>query len=179
MSWTDTLIKLAPTVVSALGSPLAGGALALLGEIFGVEEPTQEKIEEIFRSGQMTGEQLSRLKELELKLQAEEQERGFRYAELDITDRNAARERDAKLAATGIKNYRADSMYVLAVVVIGILVYLVWKNGDLNEYVKGIITLVLGRFLGYLDNMYNFEFGTTRGSSEKTLLLSKAPAVKD
>ena len=48
-----------------------------------------------------------------------------------------------------------------------------WKLIDdhaipyINEYVKGIFTLVLGRFLGYLDNIYSFEFGTTRGSKEK------------
>jgi hypothetical protein len=43
----------------------------------------------------------------------------------------------------------------------------VWKDPNINEYVKGIFTLVLGRFLGYLDNIYSFEFGTTRGSKEK------------
>ena len=47
------------------------------------------------------------------------------------------------------------------------LVYLVWKDDTLTEYVKGIVTLVLGRFLGYLDNIYSFEFGTTRGSKDK------------
>lgn len=179
MAWTDILMKLAPTVVSALASPLAGAAVAALGEVFGMSEPTQEKIKEIMESGQMTGEQISALKALELKLKAEEQERGFRYAELEIRDRESARDRDAKLAQAGIKNRRADSMYFLAIVVICALVYLVWKDGSINEYVKGIITLVLGRFLGYLDNIYNFEFGTTRGSEQKSLLLARAPAIKD
>ena len=179
MAWTDILMKLAPTVVSALASPLAGAAVAALGEVFGMSEPTQEKIKEIMESGQMTGEQISALKQLELRLKAEEQERGFRYAELEIRDRESARDRDAKLAQAGIKNRRADSMYFLAIVVICVLVYLVWKDGSINEYVKGIITLVLGRFLGYLDNIYNFEFGTTRGSEQKSLLLARAPAIKD
>ena len=111
--------------------------------------------------------------------QAEEQERGFRYAELEIRDRESARDRDSNLAHAGIKNYRADSMYFLSVVVICVLVYLTWKDGGINEYVKGIITLVLGRFLGYLDNIYNFEFGTTRGSALKSELLAKASPVKD
>ena len=47
MSWQQTLLKLAPTVASALGGPLAGAAVVALGEIFGVSEPTQEKIKEI------------------------------------------------------------------------------------------------------------------------------------
>lgn len=33
-----------------------------------------------------------------------------------------------------------------------------------DEFAKGILTLVLGRFLGYIDSVYNFEFGTTRGA---------------
>lgn len=179
MSWQQTLLKLAPTVASALGGPLAGAAVVALGEIFGVSEPTQEKIKEIIEGGQMTGEQLSAIKTLELRLKAEEQERGFRYAELEIRDRESARARDSALAHAGIKNYRADSMYFLSVVVICVLVYLTWIDGGINEYVKGIITLVLGRFLGYLDNIYNFEFGTTRGSALKSELLAKASPVKD
>lgn len=179
MDWKTTLVKLAPTVASALGGPLAGAAVDALGEVFGVSEPTQEKIKGIIEGGQMTGGQLSAIKTLELRLKAEEQERGFRYAELEIRDRESARDRDSKLAHAGIKNYRADSMYFLAVVVICVLVYLTWKDGGINEYVKGIITLVLGRFLGYLDNIYNFEFGTTRGSALKSELLAKASPVKD
>ena len=179
MDWKTTLVKLAPTVASALGGPLAGAAVAALGEVFGVSEPTQEKIKGIIEGGQMTGEQLSAIKTLELRLKAEEQERGFRYAELEIRDRESARDRDSNLAHAGIKNYRADSMYFLSVVVICVLVYLTWKDGGINEYVKGIITLVLGRFLGYLDNIYNFEFGTTRGSALKSELLAKASPVKD
>ena len=58
-------------------------------------------------------------------------------------------------------------MVALAALAVAGMVYLVWSSPDLNEYVKGIVTLVLGRFLGYLDNIYSFEFGTTRGSKDK------------
>ncbi len=85
---------------------------------------------------------------------------------LFLADVQSARERDVDLAKTGSHNYRADSMYVLAVVLIAILVFQVLKS-DLNEYAKGIVTLVLGKFLSYLDNIYNFEFGTTRSSKAK------------
>jgi len=58
-------------------------------------------------------------------------------------------------------------MFLLAVAMIAGLVWLVWKDPSINEYMKGIFTLVLGRFLGYLDNIYNFEFGSTRTSKAK------------
>lgn len=50
--------------------------------------------------------------------------------------------------------------------VILILAVTVWYTIT-NEFVKGIITLVLGRFLGYVDQIYNYEFGTTRASASK------------
>ena len=85
---------------------------------------------------------------------------------LYLADTQDARARDIAITVAGNHNYRADSMYVLAVLIIMALVYFVLKS-ELDEYAKGIITLVLGRFLGYLDNIYNFEFGTTRGSKNK------------
>jgi len=91
-------------------------------------------------------------------------------ADLDkayLADRADARKRDAVFIAAGSRNYRADFMFVLAVAMISALVWLVWKDPSINEYMKGIFTLVLGRFLGYLDNIYNFEFGSTRASKSK------------
>lgn len=91
-------------------------------------------------------------------------------ADLDkayLADRADARKRDAVFIASGSRNYRADFMFLLAVAMIAALVWLVWKDPSINEYMKGIFTLVLGRFLGYLDNIYNFEFGSTRASKTK------------
>lgn len=91
-------------------------------------------------------------------------------ADLDkayLADRADARKRDAVFISSGARNYRADFMFLLAVGMIAGLVWLVWKDPSINEYMKGIFTLVLGRFLGYLDNIYNFEFGSTRASKTK------------
>jgi len=91
-------------------------------------------------------------------------------ADLDkayLADRADARKRDAVFISSGTRNYRADVMFFLAVAMIAALVWLVWKDPSINEYMKGIFTLVLGRFLGYLDNIYNFEFGSTRTSKAK------------
>lgn len=91
-------------------------------------------------------------------------------ADLDkayLADRADARKRDFKFLEVGKRNVRADLMFVLAVAVTCGLVWVVWQDQGINEYVKGIFTLVLGRFLGYLDNIYNFEFGSTRSSKAK------------
>ena len=87
----------------------------------------------------------------------------------DVAD---ARKRDATIWATGKRNTRADSMYILSVIIIAAIFWAVWSKPELPEFVKGVVTLILGRFLGYLDQIFNFEFGTTRSSKEKDHTIS-------
>lgn len=92
---------------------------------------------------------------------------------LDVQD---ARKRDAEFIKAGTRNYRADALAVLAVMSVILLTYFIWKDPTINEYVKGTCTLVLGRFLGYIDQVYAFEFGTTRGSKDKDATISQLSA---
>jgi hypothetical protein len=77
----------------------------------------------------------------------------------DVAD---ARKRDTAIQATGHRNIRADLMSVGAFFVVGLIVWKVWATPDLNDYAKGIVTLALGRFLGYTDQIFQFEFGAVR-----------------
>lgn|SRR3990167_4127247 len=66
------------------------------------------------------------------------------------------------------KSVRINVLLAVAyVTVILCLIFTVWFIEDANDYAKGIITLVLGRFLGYTDQVYAFEFGTTRDNKVK------------
>lgn len=94
---------------------------------------------------------------------------------LYLADTQSARNRDAEFIKSGSRNYRADTMYILAILVIGALVWAVLSSA-MDEYAKGIITLVLGRFLGYLDNIYNFEFGSTRSNKDKDVAIKNLSA---
>lgn len=122
------------------------------------------------------GSEEGRLKLKQLELEHEQflisaaqasETRDLDYFREEGKDRDSARRRDAEFVKAGRWNFRADAMFVLALMIVSWLVWIVWKDDSINEYVKGIFTLVLGRFLGYLDNIYNFEFGTTRNSRTK------------
>lgn len=165
--WLSVIKTLAPTVATAMLGPAAGMVVTGLGELFGMPDATTEKIQAVIESGQLTAEQISAIKQLDMRLKAEEQERGFRFEELAFKSQAGARDRDVEIVKATGRNWRADLMFALAVGMIGTLVYLIWKDPNINEYMKGVVTLVLGRFLGYLDNIYSFEFGTTRGSQNK------------
>jgi hypothetical protein len=170
----------APMLGAAIGGPFGGMAGKLVAEALGNPEAKPEDIPALL--AQATPEQIAAIKKAEMDFKSRMTELGYsneqKLEELVVQDRQGARDRDAKLAQSGQRNYRADFMFFLAVVMTGGLVWIVWKDPAINEYVKGIFTLVLGRFLGYLDNIYNFEFGTTRGSKSKDTTieqLSKGP----
>ncbi len=161
--------------IPALLAPLLSQGLSLIGNAVmakgkdWVEEKTGVKIEP-----NMSDKDLLTLKQYEmdhqeelLRLRIEESKIDLESFREEVKDRDSARERDVEFIKRGVTNNRANLMFFLAVVMVGAMVWIVWKDQNINEYVKGIFTLVLGRFLGYLDNIYSFEFGTTRGSKEK------------
>jgi hypothetical protein len=170
----------APMLGAAIGGPFGTMAGKLVAEALGKPEAKAEEIPALL--AQATPEQIAALKQAEMDFKTRMAELGYaneqKLEELVVQDRQGARDRDVKLAQSGQRNYRADFMFLLAVAMTSSLVWIVWKDPAINEYVKGIFTLVLGRFLGYLDNIYNFEFGTTRGSKSKDTTieqLSKGP----
>ena len=163
-------------MIPALLAPLLSQGLTLIGNA--VMAKGKEWVED--KTGvKLDGTPLSeadaiKLKQYEMdheeelmRLRIEENKVDLESFKVEVADRSSARERDVEFIKKGMVNTRANLMFFLAVVMVGILVWIVWKDQNINEYVKGIFTLVLGRFLGYLDNIYSFEFGTTRGSKEK------------
>lgn len=163
-------------MIPALLAPLLSQGLSLIGNA--VMAKGKEWVED--KTGvKLDGTPLSEADTLKLKqyemdheeelmrLRIEDNKIDLEGFKVEVADRSSARERDAVMVKAGVHNWRADLMVLAAAVAVGFLVYMVWVDSNLNEYVKGIVTLVLGRFLGYLDNIYSFEFGTTRGSKDK------------
>lgn len=153
---------LAP-VVAAKGKEVVEEKLGIdLEKMLGSEENRRE-----LRKMEMENEQF-------FAALAERSEiRDLDYFKAEVQDRNTARLRDSEFIKQGMQNWRGHVMFALAVTICCWLTWIIWKSPELPEYTKGIFTLVLGRFLGYLDNIYNFEFGTTRGSRDKDRTIGK------
>lgn len=162
MSFTDILKTLAPTVASAFMGPLAGPVIAAAGEIFGISEPTQDKIKAVIESGQMTGEQVARLKELEITLKGEEAERGFKYAELEFKDRDSARQMQI-----ATRSYTPEVLSWLIISATLVLEGYVLTQGIPSQ----VSDIVAGRVLGTLDTAFvtvlSFWLGSSIGSRNK------------
>ena len=161
----DLLASLAPTLASAILGPLGGVAVAALGKVFGIDGATTEQVSKVFQDGRMTPEQLSAIKALELKYQAEEKERGFRYAELTFKDSADAR---AMQVATR-SNVPAALAALVTTGFFGILIFMIVKS----DYKPTEPLLVL---LGALSTSWTmivgFYFGSSHGSQAKSELLA-------
>lgn len=168
--WKATLLKLAPTVATALGSPLAGVAIKALGDVLGVENADASTVAEVIASGKLTPEQVTKIKELELQYQNEERERGFRYADLAVKDRDSARRANVE---GGTQKGLFWLSLVLLVITLGTEVLVLFVG-----YPATVPEIVVGRVLGLLDAVammvLTYWYGTTNGSSQKNILLAQA-----
>ena len=70
------------------------------------------------------------------------------------------------------KFLRANGLIILAYVMVAACLVVTLKYAGIDDYAKSIVTLILGRFLGYIDQAYGFEFGTTRSSKMKDETIS-------
>ena len=127
----EFLTSIAPTVASALLGPLGGVAVARLGKIFGIDSATTKDINKAISESKITPDQIAAIKQLELRYQAEELERGFKYKELEFKDTDSARAMQIAV--------RSWVPSVLAMIVtigfFGILIFMVttWHRMD-NDY---------------------------------------------
>lgn len=84
-----------------------------------------------------------------------------------LADTQSARQRDVALAQAGARNYRATALVAAAMAIVVVCLAVVIWQSDLNEFAKGAVTLILGRALGWIEQVFSFEFGTTRANKTK------------
>lgn len=172
MDWKATLRTLAPTVATALGGPLAGAAVCAIGSILGLPDATADTVAQAIQTGQLTPEHIAEIRKLEMQYQADEKERGFKYAELAFKDRDSARTSNVQ---GGTQKYLFWLSLVLLLGSLGTEILVLFKG-----YPPDIPEIIVGRVLGLLDAVammvMTYWYGTTNGSAQKTELLSQAPA---
>lgn len=172
MDWLTTLKSLAPTVASALLGPLGGIAVAAVGNLLGVSDATQDKIAQAIQTGQMTPEQITQIKQLEIEYQNNEKERGFRYSELAFKDRDSARTANVQ---GGVQRYLFWLSLALLLATLGSEITVLFVGLPV-----GTPDIVAGRVLGLMDSValmvLAYWYGTSSGSAQKTELLAQSPS---
>lgn len=170
VNWKGVLSTLAPTVASALLGPLGGMAVSAIGSIMGIDEPTQDKIKTAITSGQMTGEQVVALKQLELEFKDHELERQFKYADLEFKDSQSARDMQTATKSTT----PTILTYLITVGFFGILGYMMTEHYHSSEP----LLVMLGSLGTAWTACVSFWFGSSHGSQGKDALLAQAQPIK-
>jgi hypothetical protein len=154
--WIDTLEKLAPTVASALGSPVAGMAISGLESALGV---SGDDIQKTIETNKLTAEQVAAIQQAEIALKAKAQELGLDFAKLSNDDRASARDMQ-KNVKSWIPPFLAASV---TVGFFGILVALM--SGKIEQAAE--VDIMLGSLGTAWTGIIAFYFGSSAGSQAK------------
>ena len=158
--WIDTLEKLAPTVASALGSPVAGMAVGALESALGM---SGDDVQKTIETGKLTGDQVAAIQQAELALKAKAQELGLDFAKLGNEDRASARQMQ--------QNVKSWVPPFLAIAVtlgfFGILVGLML--GKINQATE--VDIMLGSLGTAWTGIVSFFFGSSASSQSKDHML--------
>ena len=177
-AWTDTVKTLAPTVASALLGPLGGVAVAAIGNILGMSEPTQDSIAKAFIDGQVKPEDLLKIKQLETEFKTHEADTGFKYADLEFQkEALGVKDRvDARAMQIATHSRMPATLTILVTCgFFGILALILF-----HPELKGneIVMIMVGQLSAVWAGCVAFYTGTTYSSANKNQMLANAPPPK-
>ncbi len=155
-NWKETLAAVAPTLATALGGPLAGNAVAIIGSmLLGKHDATEEEIALI-----MTTTTPAEL----LKLKAADQQFKKDLKSLDIQNTQGAR----KLAI----DTSIAPQVLLSVIYTGgyfwLMFQLISGGVTIPPAIMPMVMTLLGVLTAGQAQIMNFWFGSSSGSKEKT-----------
>jgi len=165
---------IAPTVASALLGPLGGVAVAGITKILGIDGGTVADVTKAISDGRVTPEQVAEIRKLEMQFQSEENERGFRYSELEFKDRDSARKANVE---GGTQVHMFWLSVILLIITMGCEIGVLFYGYPDDK----IPEMVVGRILGLMDAVcmmvLAYHYGTTSNSMAKTNLLAASTPV--
>lgn len=177
MDWKEIGLKVAsyaPILGTLLGpgGTAAGAVIKLIANTLGVEE----KPEAVASAIENNPDALLKLKELEFTHKVELEKLLLERDRLDMQDKASARAREIETTKTTGK--RDGNLFALAWLgVIGYLALIVYLIGWGVPKMTAEMALMVGNLIGIVgakySSIYDYFFGSSRGSSDKTDLLAQ------
>lgn len=171
--WKQIIGAVAPTVATALFGPL-GGLVANLGAkiLLGRETASPQEIVDHVLANQ-TPDTFLKLKELEAATQLKEKELGFKFAELEVQDRQGARNRE--VAQGRLASLALHGLALLVLVGFFLTVWWVFEGNMPEDPLKvALVGAVVGYVSAKADQVIAYFFGSSAGSAAKTAALNDA-----
>jgi hypothetical protein len=161
----SVLGQVAPGIATALGGPVAGLAVRALTGALGLGEGTSK--DEVMQAiAGATPEQLAAIKKAEQDFMVRMKELDIDVYALDQADRASARDLQAKTKSVVVP--------VLAIAtVVGFFMMIAYiLTGEVTKD-STILGVVIGAVSSKAEQVYNFFFGSSAGSKDKTSLMGK------
>ena len=164
MEWLKTI---APTIATALGTPLAGMAVAAISKAIGC---SPDEVQDVISSGKLTSEQVASIQLAELELKKQAQSMNLDFAKLLAEDKKSAR--DMQIAT---KSWIPALLAVFVTLgFFGILLGLMTEHFKTSD----ALMLMLGSLATAWTGVMAFYFGSSASSQAKTELLAKSEPAK-
>ncbi len=176
MDWKDVAKTAGDLGLKVIGGALGGPAGASFGgqvaEWLGLSsDAVPREVDQALRTA--SPETMLRLKEIEADMEKARISAGLEHRRIDTADIQKSRSRDLQLKQAGYHNYRADIMLALAFGALVTIVVLINGNASIKPEVLAIFNMAVGALLKMISDAFQFEFGSSRGSKEKDLQMSK------
>lgn len=166
MDWKKIIGSVAPTIATALGSPLAGMATSTILKTLGIE--SEKQIEEAVKDP----EALLKLKQAENIFTAQMKELDIKLDEIIMKDKDSARQREiaVKDKTPQILAYAYTLGYFT---ILGVT----FKFG-VPENGKEMINILIGILSAAQVGIIQYYFGSSAGSKQKTEVLTNRESNK-
>lgn len=164
--WKSLVRSVAPALGTALGTPLAGAAIKVLTTtLLGKEEAPEQELAQILETA--SPDTLLKLKEADHDFAIRMKELGVDLERIAAEDRHSARDMQkvaGSLAVPLIAGFTVAGFFLVAG-------YMLTGRLLIDSTLAGF---VLGQVSAKTEQVYNFYFGSSVGSKEKTQILSKS-----
>jgi hypothetical protein len=162
MNWKSIVKSIAPVLGTALGGPMAGGAIKMLSTaLLGNEKANEQELESFILGA--NPDQLLQIKQLDADFKLKMEELGVDVFKLEVEDRDSARKNNKD------SNMPAILCLLLTAMVAGglaALLIMVIPPDNAN-----IIYMIFGQILTAWTASIAYWVGTTKSSSDKNKVL--------
>ena len=160
-NWKDTLAAIAPTLATAIGGPIAGGAVKFLsGKLLG-EDATEDDLKNFITGA--SPEQLAQVKKLDNDFKLEMEKLGVDVFAMEVKDRDSAR-----------VNHKDHPMPMVICLLLTVLVA-VGAYGLMTivvpEQNANIVFMLFGQIVTAWGSSIAYWVGTTKSSSDKNKIM--------
>lgn len=163
--WKKTVKAVAPMIGTAIGGPFGGLAAKAVTTALGVDaNSTDDQIVEAMQNA--SPEQFAALKSAENDFKIQMRELGIKEDALHAQDRDSARKREIALGG----DMTMKTMAITTVVGFFIFIGYLLAKGTPAGMDKTLLGMIIGYVVGLVQQVYNYFFGSSKGSKDKTAM---------